>query len=175
MFFCSFQALSRHDVAQVLDKTLLDEDVCENTIGTLAGAGLGVALNPISAFVEDAATSVILMIGSKATRKWQFLKRFFLPFLANELFSNHITEKEDQTLGFYEAVVSISAFEVQDEVVTDLFRPSSRGLSVSFSSTDGIAIQGLQKVHSFSLKILFCFLFAIISYQYFIFHFPTAI
>ena len=115
------QPFSRHEVAQVLDKTLSDADVCENTIGNLAGSGLGVALNPISAFVEDAATSVILIIGSKETRKWQFLKRYFLPFLANELFSNHIQEKEDQTIGFYEAVVSLSAFEIQDEIITGVF------------------------------------------------------
>jgi hypothetical protein len=121
--------------------------VCENTIGNLAGANLGVALNPISAFVADAATSVIFLIGSKQTRKWQFLKRLFLPFLANELFANHIQDKEDQTLGFYEAQVSISAFEIQDEIITDLLRPSSRGFDVSFSSEDGIAIQGLYKEH----------------------------
>jgi hypothetical protein len=71
----------------------------------------------------------------------------FLPFLANELFANHIQEKEDQTLGFYEAQVSISAFEIQDEIITDLLRPSSRGFDVSFSSEDGIAIQGLHKEH----------------------------
>ena len=144
-------------MAQVLDKTLSDEDVCENTIGNLAGAALGVALNPISAFVDDAATSVVLLIGSKETRKWQFLKRFFLPFLANELFANHLMEKEEQTIGFYEAVVSISAFEIQDEIISDLLRPSSRGLSVSFSSVDGIMVQGLQKVwwnkNSFSRHI----------------------
>jgi hypothetical protein len=75
------------------------------------------------------------------------LKRLFLPFLANELFANHITDKEDQTLGFYEAQVSLTAFEIHDEIITDLLRPSSRGFDVSFSAEDGIAIQGLHREH----------------------------
>lgn len=35
---------------------------------------MGAALNPINAFVEDATSAVIMLIGSKFTKKWQFLK-----------------------------------------------------------------------------------------------------
>jgi hypothetical protein len=35
---------------------------------------MGAALNPIAAFVEDATSAVILLVGSKLTKKWQFLK-----------------------------------------------------------------------------------------------------
>jgi hypothetical protein len=35
---------------------------------------MGAALNPIAAFVEDATSAVILLVGSKFTKKWQFLK-----------------------------------------------------------------------------------------------------
>jgi hypothetical protein len=86
-------------VAQILDKSLSDEEVCEHTIGNLAGMGLGASLNPISAYVNDAATAIIFIVGSRLTRKWQFLKRTFLPFLSNELFGNHLNEREQQSLG----------------------------------------------------------------------------
>jgi hypothetical protein len=35
---------------------------------------MGAALNPIAAFVEDATSAVILLVGSKFSKKWQFLK-----------------------------------------------------------------------------------------------------
>lgn len=65
---------TRHDVAQVLERGLSDQDICEYTVGSQAGAGLGAALNPISAHVNDAATSLLFMMGSKATKKSQFVK-----------------------------------------------------------------------------------------------------
>ena len=131
------QPISRHEVTQVLDRTLNDEEVCENIIGTLAGASLGVALNPISAFVLDAATSLILLIGSKQTRKWQFMKQIFLKFLANELYANQLADKEVQVTGFYDAQVSLTAFEINNELITDLLQPQSRGFPVSFSAEEG--------------------------------------
>ena len=140
------QPSTRHSVAQVLDKTLHDNDICESTVGNLAGSGLGIALNPMSAFVADAATSVILLIGSKNTMKWRFLKDHFLKFLSKELFSNHIIERSESSVGFYEASVSISAFDIQNEMISDLLRPSAAGLKVSFTATDGVIVEGLQKV-----------------------------
>ena len=139
------QPSTRHDVAQVLERGLSDEEVCESIIGSQAGAGIGTSLNPVSAFVGDAATSLILLIGSKSTKKWQFLKRAFLPFLANELFAD-LSEKEHQSQGnLYSAQVSFSAFEMQDEVLTDLLRPSNRGLNVAVSAEEGVAVPGLYR------------------------------
>lgn len=40
---------SRHEVAQVLPKGATDDEVCEMTIGSQAGAGIGASLNPIHA------------------------------------------------------------------------------------------------------------------------------
>jgi hypothetical protein len=118
---------SRHEVTQVLDRHLNDEEVCEYTVGTLAGASLGVALNPVSAFVLDAATSVIVLVGSQAAKKWQFINTIFLKFLANELYANQLADKEAQALGAFTAQVSVSAFEVNNELITDLLRPAARG------------------------------------------------
>ena len=41
----------------------------------------------------DSATCVIVLAGSKNTKKWQFIKRTFLPFVANEVFA-HTNDKE---------------------------------------------------------------------------------
>ena len=135
---------TRHEVAQVLDKTLSDLEVCELTIGNDAGAGLGASLNPIAAFVNDAATVLIHVIGSRSTKKSLFIKKTFLPFLSNELF-NIIGEKDHNQPEFYQAQVSLSSFEIQDEIITDLLRPSSRGLTVSISAEDGVIISGIYK------------------------------
>lgn len=81
---------------------------------------MGAALNPITAFVADAATAVLFLVGSKETRKWQFLRKTMLPFVANELFAN-IAEKDQQLSGsggYYKAQIDLTAFEIQDEVVT---------------------------------------------------------
>ena len=43
-------------------------------IGQDAGASMNASLNPIAACVEDATTAVIFLIGSKFSKKWQFLK-----------------------------------------------------------------------------------------------------
>ena len=117
---------------------------------------MGVALNPITAFVAGAATSVILLIGSTETRKWQFIKDNFLPFLSKELFSNHIIKRSESAVGFYEAVVSISAFDIQNEIISDLLRSSAAGLKVSFTATDGIAVQGLHKVWGYLHQLKPC-------------------
>ena len=135
---------TRHDVAHVLARGMSDEEVCENTIGNLAGAGIGASLNPVSAVVADAATSLIILVGSRQTRKWQYLKRVFLPFLANELFAL-LNEKEQQHTQDYTSQISFSAFEVQDEIITDLLRPSSRGLAVSVSAEEGVMVPGLHR------------------------------
>ena len=135
---------TRHDVAQVLQRGMMDEEVCENTIGNQAGAGIGASLNPVSAFVMDAATTVIILVGSRQTKKWQFLKRAFLPFLANELFAL-LEEKEQQHTQEYVSQLTMSAFEIQDEVITDLLRPSSRGLAVSVTVEEGVVVPGLHK------------------------------
>jgi len=135
---------TRHDVAQVLQRGLSDEEVCESTIGSQAGAGIGASLNPISAFVGDAATTVIMLAGSKLTKKWQYLKRVFLPFAANELFAT-LAERSHMAGGDYSSFVSFSAFEIQDEVITDLLRPSARGLAVSVSADEGVNVPGLHK------------------------------
>lgn len=138
------QPSTRHDVAQVLQRGMMDEEVCENTIGNQAGAGIGASLNPVSAFVMDAATAVVILVGSRQTKKWQYLKRVFLPFLANEMFAL-LAEKEQQHTQDYASQVTLSAFEIQDEVITDLLRPSSRGLAVSVTAEEGVVVPGLHK------------------------------
>lgn len=117
--------------------------MCESTIGSRAGAGIGASLNPIAACVNDAATAIIFLVGSCETRKWQFLKRTMLPFVANELFAN-IAEK-DQLLAanYYRAQINLSAFEIQEEVITDLLRPASRGLPLTVTAEDGVVVSGL--------------------------------
>jgi hypothetical protein len=101
-------------------------------------------LNPVSAFVNDAASAVIFLIGSKQTRKSLFLKRIFLPFLANELFAN-IEDRKKMAYGIYQTTVRLSSFEIQDELITDLLRPSSRGLSVSIAADEGVKVLGLHR------------------------------
>jgi hypothetical protein len=68
------QPTTRHEVAHVFERGILDQEFCEATIGQEAGATMGAALNPIAAFVEDATSAVILLVGSKFSKKWQFLK-----------------------------------------------------------------------------------------------------
>lgn len=130
-----------------MDTDLTDQDVCESTIGNEAGAGFGASLNPISAFVHDSATAVIFLVGSKATKKWLFLKRTFLPFIANEIFGSISDKEHDGSVNEdYRAEVTVSSFEIQDEVVTDLLRPASRGLLVSLVNPEqGVSIPGLHK------------------------------
>jgi hypothetical protein len=48
--------------------------------------------------------------------------------------------------GFYQAQVTLSAFEIQSEIITDLLRPSSKGLPVLITADEGVAVQGLHKV-----------------------------
>ena len=75
---------SRHDGMQiVLPRGLSDVEVCEQIMGQQAGGGQGVALNPISAFVADSANSILLVSGSKSTRKANF--KDILAFVANEV------------------------------------------------------------------------------------------
>jgi hypothetical protein len=131
-------------VAQILPSGISDEDVCELTFGNQAGAGMGASLNPITACVSDAVTAVIFIVGSKETRKWHFLKKTVLPFVANELFSN-IAERDQQLASsLYKAQINLSAFEIQDEIITDLLRPVNRGLSLAVTAEEGVMVQGLQ-------------------------------
>ena len=94
--------------------------------------------------MNDAATGVIFLIGSKLTKKSLFVKRTFLPFLVNEMFAN-IDEKKGNVYGVYQIQCRLSAFEIQDEVVSDLLRPTSRGLSVGITAEDGVLVSGLHK------------------------------
>lgn len=136
---------TRHDsVAFVLPRGITDQEACESTIGQDAGAGDGGGLNPISAFVNDAASAVIFLVGSKNTRKSLFLKRTFLPFLVNELYAN-IEDKKKMAFGLYDTRINACGFEIQDEIITDLLRPSSRGLSVSITAEDGVKVLGLHQ------------------------------
>jgi len=136
---------SRYEVAQVLNSKISDEDICEMITGNSCGGGVGSSLNPIAAFVNDSVTCVLFIIGSKKSKKWQFLKKTFLPFVANELFAN-IGDKNDELLSsYYSARLTLSAFEIQDEFLTDLLRPGNRGLFPSLSAEDGMAVQGIHK------------------------------
>lgn len=109
---------------------------------------MGAALNPIAAFVEDATSAVILLVGSKCTKKWQFLKvslshclailsmlqRIFLPFAANELFAC-LADKELQGAEVFQYEITFSAFEIQDEVLCPPSPPlTSFRLSQTYSS-----------------------------------------
>lgn len=78
---------------------------------------MGAHLNPVAAFVDDAATTIIFLIGSTNTRKSQFLKKSFLPFLANELFAC-ISDKAEQLNGqeHYQSNLTLTSFEILDEV-----------------------------------------------------------
>jgi hypothetical protein len=105
---------------------------------------MGASLNPITACVSDAVTAIIFIVGSKETRKWHFLKKTVLPFVANELFSN-IAERDQQLAStLYKAQINLSAFEIQDEIITDLLRPVNRGLSLAVTAEEGVMVQGLQ-------------------------------
>lgn len=135
---------SRHEVAQVLPSGISDEDACELTLGNQAGAGMGASLNPITACVTDAVTAVIFIVGSKETRKWHFLKKTVLPFVANELFANIAERDQHMASSMYKAQINLSAFEIQDEIITDLLRPVNRGLSLAVTAEDGVGVQGIQ-------------------------------
>jgi hypothetical protein len=78
------------------------------------------------------------------TKKWQFLKRIFLPFVANELFAC-LEDKKNQGAEVYHYEITLKCFEIQDEVITDLLRPTTRGLSITVAPEAGVVIQGLQR------------------------------
>lgn len=67
-----------------------------------------------------------------------------MPFVANELFAC-LADKQNQGAEVYEYELTLKAFEIQDEVITDLLRPTTRGLSISVSPDSGVVIQGLQR------------------------------
>ena len=106
----------------------------------------------MKALVYDEVTSIIMVIGSAQTSKSQFVKKTLLPFIANELFST-IHEKDEQLSslasnrgGFlYKAQVSLSSFEIQDEIVTDLLRPANRGMGVHVTTEEGMQIQSIHR------------------------------
>eukprot|EP01041_Mallomonas_annulata_P000861 gene861-1676_t len=138
------QPVNRYEVAQVLERDISDHDVCESTVGEESGSGMGALLNPVTAFVHDAVTTLIFIIGSKKTKKWQFLNSVFLPFLADELFLS-LNDKTDEAVGFHEVDLKLSAFEVQDEIVTDLLLPVNRGLNICNTVYEGVVVGNLHK------------------------------
>jgi hypothetical protein len=139
------QPSARFEVAQVIDKAISDEEACELTFGCRAGVGVGAALNPVNAFVNDSANVVVLLTGSKLTRKWQFLKRTFLPFIANEIIRTISERSQDMSVNMYKAQLTLSAFEIQDEIIGDLLRPGNRGLSIGTTLEEGVVVQGLHR------------------------------
>lgn len=139
------QPSARFEVAQVVDKNFDDEEACEMMIGQKAGAGLGAVLNPVSAFVNDAANVVIILTGSRNTRKWQFLKRILLPFVANEILSHVADRSQMAGVSMYKAQLTVSALEIQDEIIADLLRPANRGLSIVTNLEEGVMVQGLHR------------------------------
>lgn len=54
-------------------------------------------------------------------------------------------DKRSQGAEVYEFEVTLKAFEIQDEVITDLLRPTTRGLTISVAPEAGVVIQGLQR------------------------------
>ncbi len=100
----------------------------------------------------DAATTVIFIAGSKATNKSQFVKRTLLPHLAIEAFKT-TQEKDIASQGSamngqvfsYKTQLSLSCFEIQDEIVTDLLRPENRGMNVGVTAEDGVHIQSIHR------------------------------
>lgn len=94
--------------------------MCEGILGPEA------AVNPMAACVGDGATILMLVVGSRKTKKHIFNKRTLLPFVSNELFAA-IQDKAGSVIGSYETAVRLSSFEIQDEIITDLLRPTNRG------------------------------------------------
>lgn len=136
---------ARFEVAQVIDKNVPDQDVCELTLGQRAGAGVGLALNPIATFVNDAANSIIFLVGSKMTKRWQFLKRTMLPFVANEILTFIAQRSQSLPPNLYKAQLTLSAFEIQEEVLVDLLRPGNKGLMINTHLEEGMIVQGLHR------------------------------
>lgn len=137
------QSSIKFEVGKLLEKNVSDQELLTNTIGD-NGKG-GTILNPISAYVNDAVTTVILIIGSRRTMKSQFLKRFFLPHIAKELFVI-IANKIETSPELQEVTMKLCGFEIVDEVLTDLLRPSMRGFAISNSLHQGIHVAGLSEV-----------------------------
>lgn len=73
------------------------------------------------------------------------MKRTFLPFLVDEMFANIEEKKAHATYGVYQVQCRVGCFEIQDEVITDLLRPTARGLSVNITAEDGVIVSGLHK------------------------------
>ena len=140
---------TRYDVATVLDRNLNDEDVCEHVFGIKAGGENGL-LNPIRAFVMDAATITIFIVGSKQTKKWKYLKKILLPFIANELFTNINNLKsilnENSESNSIQIELSLNSFEIQDEIISDLLQTNNRGLTLNMTVIEGMKINGLIKI-----------------------------
>jgi hypothetical protein len=107
---------TRHEVAQVLDRSLTELEVCERTFGSQAGLGLGAALNPISACVHDCANVCLLFTGSKLTKKSIFFKRVVCPFVCSELFACLNDKEQEAKFEFYQYQITVKCFEIQDEV-----------------------------------------------------------
>lgn len=72
------------------------------------------------------------------------MQKSFLPFLANELFAC-LEDKAQAAPQYFQTQLTLSSFEVLDEVITDLVRPSVRGLGLAMTAEDGIVVQGLSR------------------------------
>ena len=81
--------------------------------------------------------------------------------MANELFLTLNEHKQHHILAYggeesYLASLKLSAFEIQDEVITDLLKPESRGLGIAMTTDSGVAVRGLhQEVKTSSLKFIY--------------------
>lgn len=50
----------------------------------------------------------------------------------------------DETVApFHESFLKFSAFEIIDEVVTDLLKPTSRGLEITSTIEEGMVVSGM--------------------------------
>jgi hypothetical protein len=141
------QPSARYDVSHVIERNLSDEESCEVAFGHLSGGGLGAILNPVAAFVNDCVNVVVVVSGSRQTKKWSYLKRVLLPFLANEILANLDVKSREISpmMGSFRAQLAVSACEIQDEIISDLLRPANRNLTLTTTLEEGIVIQSLHR------------------------------
>lgn len=141
------QPSARYDVSHVIERNLSDEESCEVAFGHLSGGGLGAILNPVAAFVNDCVNVVVVVSGSRQTKKWSYLKRVLLPFLANEILANLDVKNREISpmMGSFRAQLAVSACEIQDEIISDLLRPANRNLTLTTTLEEGIVIQSLHR------------------------------
>ena len=145
------QNVVRHEVQNLVERSDSDMKACLITMGGAPGIGAG--FHPLKAVVYDAATTVIFVMGSRATNKSQFIKRTLLPHLARDAFMTTREKEESSSAssaqsgqGFvYKTQLTLSCFEIQDEIITDLLRPENRGMNVGVTAEDGVHIQSIHR------------------------------